>query len=185
MSEQLALLESRAIPADSESAPRPGPPCTVAEIRRGLERRYRNGWLVLHEVANSLGSMPSAKLVRGFDIPSKRYMDTIAIGLFRSTKHRIIAHEIKVRRSDWLAELRMPEKAGAFTDRVHGFYVVAPRGVVKPNELPDGWGHLVWYPTLIRVARKAILIDRGIPPTFVASLLARCNRPLRTVKGSL
>lgn len=53
-------------------------------------------------------------------------------------------HEVKVSRSDWLAELRRPEKSEAFTEFAHyRWLVVSDAKIVAPGELPDGWGLLV------------------------------------------
>jgi len=151
---------------------------SAAQIRRGLERRYRQGWHVLHEVANHLGWLPSAASVAlGAGDESKRYLDTVAVGLFRSTDYQILGHEIKVSRADWRAELRNPRKGKAFEGLVSGFYVVAPKDVVRDDELPDGWGSLVWYPSQIRVARHPTIRDIVAPRSWVASLLARAVNP--------
>lgn len=148
---------------------------TADDIRRGLERRYRDGWVVLHEVPSKMGPMPSAK-----DDPqgSKRYLDTVAVGMYRSTDYAIVGHEIKVSRADWLSEIRTPEKAGAFDHLVTEFYAVAPAGVVKVEELPNGWGLLVYYPTLMRRVRVARTRTVDIPPSWVASLVGRALAPV-------
>ncbi len=150
----------------------------AADVRRGLERRYADGWLLLHEVANHLGWMPSERRV-GHDGhgQSKRYLDSIAVGMYRNTGYQLIGHEIKVSRADWLSELRNPQKAGAFAGLLSEFYVVAPKGVVQPGELPDGWGLLVFHPSRITVARRAVTEDPAIPRSFIASLVARAHNP--------
>jgi len=53
-------------------------------------------------------------------------------------------HEVKVSRSDWLSELRQPEKSEAFTRFAHYHWLVVPTsGIVGVEELPPGWGMLV------------------------------------------
>lgn len=50
-------------------------------------------------------------------------------------------HEVKVSRSDWLTELRDPTKAEAFRPFMHFWWlVVSDKNIVKPGELPPGWG---------------------------------------------
>ncbi|MGB0969419.1 MAG: hypothetical protein ACPGVG_00450 [Mycobacterium sp.] len=155
-----------------------GPTISADQIRRGLERRYQDGWCVLHEVANHLGYLPSAEAVlAGNAQESKRYLDTVAVGLYRRTNYQVLGHEIKVSRADWLAELRNPRKAKAFEDLVSGFFVVAPQDVVRDDELPQGWGSLVWYPARIRVARYPTMRDITPPRSWTASLIARAINP--------
>ena len=50
--------------------------------------------------------------------------------------------EVKVSRSDWLRELKDPCKSEAWSRYCHHWWLVAPRDVVKPGELPENWGHL-------------------------------------------
>ena len=149
-------------------------------IRRGLERRYANGWRVLHEVSNHLGWMQDKRSAKENGGVSKRKLDTIAIGMFRSTKYAIVGHEIKVSRADFLAELREPENARAFDDLVNEFYLVAPKGVVKKTDhLPYGWGLLTWYPTRIVVTRPPIARDFSSIPRSFSSSPSRTASPMR------
>lgn len=110
---------------------------------------------------------------------SKRYLDTAAIGMYRRTGYAIRGHEIKVSRADWLAELRNPWKSAAFVGMVTEFYVVSPPGVVRDGELPPLWGHLLWYPHCIKQAVAAHHSPITLSP-WIASLLARCNNPVKT-----
>ena len=46
-------------------------------------------------------------------------------------------------RGDWLAELRQPDKSEAFKRYMDYWWLVVPdRDIVKPGELPAGWGLL-------------------------------------------
>lgn len=74
---------------------------------------------------------------------SNRRCDLLRIGMWQSRGHRIIVHELKVSRSDWLRELADPAKAEAWWPYCHEFWIVAPEGVVDPDEVPDGWGLMV------------------------------------------
>jgi len=55
----------------------------------------------------------------------------------------LVGFEIKASRSDWLRELKKPEKADPLVRLVDQWYVVAPKDVVQDGELPAGWGLLV------------------------------------------
>jgi hypothetical protein len=49
--------------------------------------------------------------------------------------------EIKVSRSDWLNELKQPDKAEAFIPYLHYWSLVVPEGMeIKDGELPNEWG---------------------------------------------
>lgn len=87
--------------------------------------------------------------------------------------HAIIGHEVKVSRSDWLAELRDPEKAEAFRPYVHQWYlVVSDRNIVKPGELPEGWGLMALQGTKLRVITPAPRQEPlPMPLTMTAALL--------------
>lgn len=77
----------------------------------------------------------------GFD--ARRTADYIALDTWQS-KLALHGHEIKVSRSDWLTELKQPEKAAEFTPYMHYWWIVAAyAGIVREGELPDGWGLLV------------------------------------------
>ena len=164
-----------------QAVPKPVPRvvATEANIQRGIERRYGEGWHIMHQVANCLGWVPSAWSVKYRGGVSRRYLDSVAVGMYQRTKHEVHGLEIKVRRDDWLAELRKPEKSGAFSGLVNRFWIVAPKGVVKPDELPDGWGSLVWYPSMMRQMRGAALQKTVHSPTWIAALIARAVKPKR------
>lgn len=83
-------------------------------------------------------------------------------------------HEVKVSRSDWLAELRNPDKAEAFKRYMHHWWLVVPdAGIVRPGELPDGWGLMVLAGSRLRAKVKAPrLTPEPMPPDLVISLMA-------------
>lgn len=67
-------------------------------------------------------------------------IDLLAVGVWRSTGYRWHGFEVKVSRGDWLRELRKPGKNQAHL--CHGWSVATLPGLVKPEELPGGWGHI-------------------------------------------
>lgn len=87
---------------------------------------------------------------------------------------KLIGHEVKVSRSDWLAELRDPSKAEAFK-RYCDFWwlVVADKDIVKPGELPDGWGLMVAHGRTVRVTCQAVRLDPEPLPRDVQATLTR------------
>lgn len=72
-----------------------------------------------------------------------RVCDALALSLYQSKRFALVGHEIKVSRADWLRELKDPSKADAFRRYCERWWLVAPDGVVRPGELPEGWGLLV------------------------------------------
>lgn len=86
--------------------------------------------LLLHEVQSS----------RGFD--ARRRCDAISVPLWPSVPDELCGYEFKIARSDWLNELKQPEKGAAFASLVHRFYLVSEKGVARLDEIPESWGWL-------------------------------------------
>lgn len=94
---------------------------------------------------------PSRRLPGGIFVPevgmnggygAGRRCDAVYIGFTTTSGRQLIGHEIKVSRSDWVAELgRKNGKADAWADQCHQWWlVVSDPGIVRDGELPDGWG---------------------------------------------
>lgn len=78
----------------------------------------------------------------GFD--ARRCADFIAVDCWPTGGIELHGHEVKVSRSDWLHELKDPTKAEAFKRYMDRWWLVVPDAkIVKPGELPEGWGLLV------------------------------------------
>lgn len=61
----------------------------------------------------------------------------------RPKGHERIAVEVKVSRSDLLAELKRPAKAETFSRHAHRFYLACPAGLVHADDpIPPHWGIL-------------------------------------------
>lgn len=97
---------------------------------------------------------------------ARRICDYMALDLWpggygtKRTGPMLHGHEVKVSRSDWLTELRDPEKAEAFR-RYCDFWwlVVSEKSIVKVGELPIGWGLMVATGDSVRVVAWA---DRNL-----------------------
>lgn len=85
----------------------------------------------------------------------------------------MIGHEIKCSRSDWLTELKDPEKAEAFKKYMNQWYlVVSDRTIVKSGELPEGWGLIAPRGTTLAVVSPAPkLVALPLPKSMLACLL--------------
>ncbi|MEM1225930.1 MAG: hypothetical protein AAGJ40_09535 [Planctomycetota bacterium] len=105
---------------------------TTAALHKMLSERYfkkgtgRNAeWVLIHEAP-----LPG----------NAGYCDMIALGVWQSTKNRIIGHEVKASRADWLKEVDQPDKSEAFSRFCNRWYIVAAPGIVKLEELKPEWG---------------------------------------------
>lgn len=75
----------------------------------------------------------------GFD--ARRTADFVALDTWPSSGFPIHGHEVKVSRSDWLHELKQPEKAAEFLPFMDFWWlVVSDASIVREDELPEGWG---------------------------------------------
>lgn len=103
-------------------------------------------------------------------------VDAIHVGFTNSSGRLLTGHEIKVSRGDWLHELDQPAKADTWADQCHAWYLVTPRDLIKPEELPHGWGLLVPNPrTTTRmdvVVKAAVAPDRQPSWEIVRSVMA-------------
>lgn len=141
---------------------------TSGYIYEQLRIRYPN-------TTNSKGQWATAAEVRNFTGYGNnvRSCDFLAMSCWPSKGLHLHGHEVKVSRSDWLKEIQDVSKAGAFAQYCHYWWIVAPKGLVKLDELPATWGLLhCTAKTMLRVARPATLNESAaIDWDFFASVL--------------
>jgi hypothetical protein len=103
-----------------------------AEVFEALRNRYPSPeWALLAQVANRTGAYRT------------RYADAVAVGLWPSRGFVLHGFEIKATRGDWIREMRNPAKAEDFVSVCDAWWIAAgEKGLVKPDELPLGWGLL-------------------------------------------
>ena len=142
-------------------------PLTEAALTEALHGRYgtRYGNGQRYAVAAQVRSHA------GFD--ARRTCDYVAMDLWPSKGLLLHGHEIKVSRSDWLRELKHPEKAAEFIPYMNCWWIViADRSMVRPGELPDGWGLMAMNgPVLVTVRKAQRRKAEPMPPTRLAALL--------------
>lgn len=105
---------------------------------------------------------------------SVRYADAIAMGLWPSRGLDLTGFEIKASRSDWLRELKEPQKADRIAIYCDRWYVVAgDKDIVLPGELPTAWGLIVPRGEKLMIVKEAPPLPDPKPVTrlFLASLL--------------
>lgn len=107
----------------------------------------------------------------------ERYADAVALNCYPSRGMELHGFEVKVSVSDWRRELRDPEKSSKIQSYCDRWWVAAPEGVVKKEELPPTWGLLevtgAWS-NIVRPAPKLtpVPLDRK----FLASVLRAAAR---------
>lgn len=103
---------------------------TAETLRSHLRAQYAApAWAFFEEVRNQTGYGKR-----------ERYADALALGLWPSHGMELIGFEIKVSRGDWKRELADPTKAAEFQKWCDRWFIVAPKGIVAPIELPATWG---------------------------------------------
>jgi len=104
----------------------------------------------------------------------RRTGDAIAMGLWPSRGLLLEGFEFKASRSDWVKELRTPEKAESIARYCHKWWIVASdAAIVKAGELPAGWGLLAPGAGGRLVAKTAAPMQEPAPVSyeFLAGLL--------------
>lgn len=119
-----------------------------------------------------------------------RTADFIAVDMYPGTGNAIHGHEVKVSRSDWLSELRQPEKSLPFRELVDHWWLVVPdAAMVHADELPPDWGLMVLSGGGLRAKVRAKRLhgaggtslaahreQAALPRGFVASLLRATHK---------
>ena len=119
-------------------------------------------WAFLSQVRNKTG-------LSGM---RERYLDGLAIGLYPSRGMEMHGFEIKVSRSDWKHELGNPAKAEGTAQYLDRFWVVTPKDLVRPGELPVTWGWLSVDGDKVKIEVQApTLTPIPLNRTFVASIM--------------
>lgn len=133
--------------------------------------------IVVHHPANEWAVFPQVRNAAGFG--ATHTMDAVAMNLWPTRGLAVHGFEIKVYRGDWLRELKAPAKAEGGSRYCDYWWIVAPADLVKPDELPAGWGLLVPRNKGLAVTQRAEKrVD--VPPldrSFVAALLKRASSP--------
>lgn len=138
------------------------------DVRAALRLRYPEGeYALLWEVGQGTGHH------------GKGWADAIAMSLWPSRGLELSGFEIKVSKSDWKRELQRPAKAEEFVALCDRWWIAAPLGIVKREELPPTWGLIECLgngKTKITVPAP-LLEGRGntFSRKFVAALLRRAS----------
>lgn len=137
----------------------------AADIRHALMKHYAPpGWRLFFEVSNETGAR------------ARRWIDALACGIWPSNGYEFIGIEIKVSRADWQREVADPAKAQELMRFCNRWYLAAPKGLIKPDELPASWGLLSYADGKVRAEVKAPRLQpEPLDLGFVMSVLRHSN----------
>lgn len=139
---------------------------TSKDIKHLLNKKYASpAYAFFTEVANSTGAGQC------------RYADGIACSLWPSTGFEFQGFEIKISHQDFLNELKRPDKSDEIMRFCDRWWIVAPKGIVKKEELPATWGLIeVRGDNKLFTTKQAPLLKAQEPaPGFIAALLRRAT----------
>ena len=183
---------------------------TTKAIERAIFRKYlvdQPGWAVLREVSiddleaqeayrKSAGLSPEKRLTRyhrrKMEAPTMRRIDFLLmrIGRRSNPRHERIALEVKVTRADFKRDT--DEKRRAWFSVADRFAYVAPKGLIKREELPPGCGLMEYNPEAIfgsdTLKWTVVAPKRDTPPIpfttqFFAYLMGRASRAEQALRG--
>jgi hypothetical protein len=160
--------------ATSPPSTAPEPPKSPPSLRELLEHKYSlPHFILLWELRDATG----------FD--SSGAADAVAVSLYATRGRAIHGIEIKASRSDWLAEVKRPDKAeriGRFCDY---FFLAADNdSVAKLEEIPPEWGFIVRRGAKLKIVRaaqklQARPLDREIFTSFLYATMKRFSGELQ------
>ena len=146
------------------------------EIWQLLEKRYPSSeYALLAEVRDRAGFNAS------------RAADAIVMNLWPSRGLLMYGLEIKVSRTDWLREMKQPEKAENIFKFCDKWYLVTadPSVVLKPEqEIPATWGYMTIIKGKLQTIKEAPLLSpKPIDRDFLAALLKRATQGMVPVSS--
>lgn len=135
----------------------------VGHIQTALTTRFQAPeWALSFEVRNATGYGSVT-----------RFADALAMNLYPSRGLEIHGVEIKVSRSDWLRELKDPEKSAPIQQYCDRWWLaVDDAAIVKEGELPVTWGLLVLQKggKLVQKIAAPKLESKPVTREFLASI---------------
>lgn len=139
--------------------------------------------LAEHYPAPTHAFIPEFRAGTGFGRESRA--DAIAMFLWPSGGLELIGFELKTSRTDWLRELKQPDKADPIKQFCDRWYLVVDETRIvnswgEKNEIPDDWGFMApeysSYPYKLKVHKEAPKLNpQPIDRLFLASLMRRAS----------
>ncbi len=133
---------------------------------------------------------PREEWVFAFEVPQIcsydiQWIDAFACSVYPSKGYPRVAYELKVSRSDWLAELRNPEKRAPFVALSNQFWFVIAEGIGSRDDMPPDTADCglleIMSSGKIHVRKRAPKRDVGEMPTSFAMAMMRTvrERPIK------
>lgn len=91
---------------------------------------------------------------------ASRTIDYFAANTYPSKGRLFVAVEVKVDRGDFARELANPNKRAPWLGLATECYFAAPTGLLKSDEIPEGWGLLECSPKSEKIRRRKIAVQR-------------------------
>lgn len=131
------------------------------------QRHDGEEWCFIRELSNGTGSNKN------------RSIDAWAMNLWPSKQFRSVAYEVKVSRSDFARELEDPSKRGAAEEIAGECWFLTPSGLVRPDEVPEGWGLVVAREDGSLATQRMPTQRKVVAPTleFFAAVARRSRDP--------
>lgn len=145
------------------------------DVKNALRARFKQPeWSLFFEVADGTG------------LNQRRWADAVAVNNYPSRGLEIHGFEIKVSRGDWLSELKNPAKSSTVQQFCNRWWIVAPKELIKPGELPPTWGHYdVSAAGILKQMVAAPKLDaKDINKSFMAAILRRASEADEAVVGA-
>lgn len=144
-------------------------------LRHRHTGRRKEEWALFTELRSAVGFGPA------------RYLDLLALGTWKSSGYRAIAYEVKVSRADFAKELANPEKRAFAESIAEECYFATPAGLLRPDEVPEGWGLIVAQANGLKVVKRPTQrAPRPWPREFVCAMARRAaDPPIPPVPGKL
>jgi len=148
---------------------------TEGQLTEMLRDRYRPPeFAFIPQVRNGTGHVSDV-----------RTADAIAMSLWPSRGLDLHGFEIKTNRADWLRELREPRKAEAMFHFFDRFWIVAPKDIVLPGELPPTFGLILKRGTVLRVETEAPKHESERPDKLLLAAILRRAQECVTPEGRI
>jgi hypothetical protein len=126
-----------------------------------------NGYACMFEVSSGTGTNAT------------RAADIVVLNLWPSRGMDLNGYEVKTARSDWLRELKQPEKAWPVMKYMDRWWLLASPGVAKLDEIPTNWGFMEFNGVKTRVLKPAPKLEPvAVTKTFLGAMLRKPIRDL-------
>lgn len=148
-------------------------------VTRSIEHLMREKycspeWALLMNVGNATG------------FNNQGWADAVAMSLYPSRGLAIHGFEFKASRSDWVKELKSPEKAEKVAKYCDHWWLVARAGIVREDEIPLAWGHYEWQDATLKLVKPAAThLPTPLDRDFVAAMLRRVAKADESLIGRL